>query len=199
MSHQRKVSDRYRWSHSVRNHACIWSTILWLTRPAPHPATMSARSDLYSGPSQEDHAEMAVDRSDKLTYPRSSTLLNLTILSHPFKPVNTESISTPSTMSTLSETARLSSNPEHDIMLQDPHPDLLDPTPNSSETKPARMTGGGMRAAMTAGYDPSTKLATGTTMAEYKRINMRATTIGMWGGLAAGGLVSEYFEHNGGH
>ena len=49
-----------------------------------------------------------------------------------------------------------------------------------------------MREAMTAKYDPSTKLATGTTMAEYKRINMRATTIGMWGGLAAGGLISEY-------
>jgi len=49
-----------------------------------------------------------------------------------------------------------------------------------------------MREAMTAKYDPSTKLATGTTMAEYKRINMRATTIGMWGGLAAGGLISEF-------
>lgn len=86
----------------------------------------------------------------------------------------------------MSDTARLSSNPEHDIMLQDPHPDLLD-----QPTKPARMTGGGMREAMTAKYDPSTKLATGTTMAEYKRINMRATTIGMWGGLAAGCLISE--------
>jgi len=51
-----------------------------------------------------------------------------------------------------------------------------------------------MREAMTAKYDPSTKLATGTTMAEYKRINMRATTIGMWGGLAAGGLISEFIE-----
>jgi hypothetical protein len=89
-------------------------------------------------------------------------------------------------MSSMSDTARLSSNPENDIMLQDPHPDLLD-----QPTKPARMTGGGMREAMTAKYDPSTKLATGTTMAEYKRINMRATTIGMWGGLAAGGLISE--------
>jgi hypothetical protein len=89
-------------------------------------------------------------------------------------------------MSSMSDTARLSSNPEHDIMLQDPHPDLVD-----QPTKPARMTGGGMREAMTAKYDPSTKLATGTTMAEYKRINMRATTIGMWGGLAAGGLISE--------
>lgn len=85
-------------------------------------------------------------------------------------------------MSSLSDSARLSSNPEHDIMLQDPHPDLID--------RPVKMTGGGMREAMTAKYDPSTKLATGTTMAEYKRINMRATTIGMWGGLISGGLVS---------
>lgn len=90
-------------------------------------------------------------------------------------------------MSSMSDTARLSSNPESDIMLQETHPDLLDESP-----KPVRMTGGGMREAMTAKYDPSTKLATGTTMAEYKRINMRATTIGMWGGLAAGGLISEF-------
>jgi hypothetical protein len=82
-------------------------------------------------------------------------------------------------------------------MLQDSHPDLLDPASRSSSSSssgvatPQRMTGGGMREAMTARYDPSTKLATGTTMAEYKRINMRATTIGMWGGLVAGGLISE--------
>jgi hypothetical protein len=85
-------------------------------------------------------------------------------------------------MSSMSDTARLASSP-HDIMLQDPdlHPDLPD----------KKMTGGGMRAAMNTRYDPSTKLATGTTMGEYRRINMRSTTVGMWGGLAGAGLISE--------
>lgn len=95
-------------------------------------------------------------------------------------------------MSSMSDTARLSSNPEHDIMLQDPHPDLLDSTPSTNNPQPVKMTGGGMRAAMNTRYDPSTKLATGTTMGEYRRINMWSTTVGMWGGLVGGGLVSEY-------
>jgi hypothetical protein len=91
-------------------------------------------------------------------------------------------------MSSLSD-ARLASDPEHDIMLQDPHPDLLDPAKSGNiGSMHAR---GGMIKGMTARYDPSTRLATGTTMAEYKRINMRATTVGMWSGLVGGGLVSE--------
>ena len=133
---------------------------------------------------------MAVDRSDT----RDRRLYSPTVNPLLVPAALIVSISTYSKMSILSDTARLSSNPEHDMMLQDPHPDLLESSPSSSEAKPARMTGGGMRAAMTAGYDPSTKLATGTTMAEYKRINMRATTIGMWGGIVAGGLVSEYIR-----
>lgn len=96
-------------------------------------------------------------------------------------------------MSILSDTARLSTNPEHEQLLQDAHPDLPDPvpTPGSSKAGMTQSGGGGMHGGMTARYDPSTKLATGTTMAEYKRINMRATTIGMWGGIIGGGLVSE--------
>ena len=99
-------------------------------------------------------------------------------------------------MSSLSDTARLASSP-HDIMLQDPdpHPDLTPPTGNSEgDGKDVKMTGGGMRAAMNARYDPSTKLATGTTMGEYRRINMRSTTVGMWGGLMGGGLISEFSQ-----
>lgn len=97
-------------------------------------------------------------------------------------------------MSSLSDTARLASSP-HDIMLQDPdpHPDLAPPMGNSEgDGKEVKMTGGGMRAAMNARYDPSTKLATGTTMGEYRRINMRSTTVGMWGGLVGGGLISKF-------
>jgi hypothetical protein len=48
-----------------------------------------------------------------------------------------------------------------------------------------------MHGAMSARYDPSTKLATGTTMGEYRRINMWSTTVGMWGGIMGGGLISE--------
>jgi hypothetical protein len=62
---------------------------------------------------------------------------------------------------------------------------------NPEGDKERKMTGGGMRAAMNTRYDPSTKLATGTTMGEYRRINMRSTTVGMWGGLAGAGLISE--------
>ena len=133
------------------------------------------------------------DGRRSIRYPRSSTLLSYCQSATRTGRTDRFYFNT-SKMSILSDTARLSSNPEHDMMLQDPHPDLLESSPSSSEAKPARMTGGGMRAAMTAGYDPSTKLATGTTMAEYKRINMRATTIGMWGGIVAGGLVSEYIR-----
>jgi hypothetical protein len=48
---------------------------------------------------------------------------------------------------------------------------------------------------MSARYDPSTRLATGTTMGEYRRINMWSTTVGMWGGLMGGGLISEFRLH----
>jgi hypothetical protein len=100
------------------------------------------------------------------------------------------------------DTARLSSHPETETMLQDPHPDLLDPATSSrtqASTRTEKETGGqtqakgsGMHGAMSARYDPSTKLATGTTMGEYRRINMWSTTVGMWGGLLGGGLLSEF-------
>lgn len=87
-------------------------------------------------------------------------------------------------MSGYSEDARLSATP--DLMSEDPHPDLLPTEPRP----PPVSSGSGMHGAMNARYDKNTKLATGTTMDEYRRLNMRATTVGMWGGIFAGGLIS---------
>lgn len=36
-------------------------------------------------------------------------------------------------------------------------------------------------------------------MEEYRRLNMRATTVGMWGGIIAGGLISQYTYPRDGH
>lgn len=85
-------------------------------------------------------------------------------------------------------------------LLDDPHPDLL-PSASSSSSAASSGTqaqhgsvsaGTGMHGAMTARYDKTTKLATGTTMEEYRRLNMQSTTVGMWGGIIAGGLISTY-------
>ena len=96
------------------------------------------------------------------------------------------------TMSSYSDTARLSANP--DLHFDDPHPDLLPSEPRDSNAIASSSTSGsehrGMIKGMTARYDKNTKLATGTTMDEYRRLNMRATTVGMWGGIFAGGLIS---------